>query len=133
MKQLFQIGNPGGPGRPKRQTEAGYLRTLMGVCDLGTWEEICKAAVASAKAGDSKAREWLARYLLGTPEARAPQPLEVVIGDLLMADEALDLAAQRLAMPEADRKAFPSLDDPVQRRLEAEAKAAIIEAETQHR
>ena len=30
----FLIGNPGGPGWPKRQTEAGYLSVLMEECSF---------------------------------------------------------------------------------------------------
>jgi hypothetical protein len=32
-----------------------------------TWRAICRRAAADAKAGDFKARDWIARYLLGPP------------------------------------------------------------------
>jgi hypothetical protein len=46
---------------------------------LETWREICQAAVAAAKDGDPRARDWLARYLLGE------EPTRLVV---LAADEA---------------------------------------------
>jgi len=36
----------------------------------GDWEEVCQRAVDDAKAGDGKARQWLADYLLGKPLPR---------------------------------------------------------------
>jgi hypothetical protein len=66
-KGQFAPGNAGGPGRPRRATECDYLRTLNEECPLETWAEICQRAVADAIAGDSKARDWLSRYVLGNP------------------------------------------------------------------
>src|SRR5215510_12540897 len=63
----FAPGNPGGPGRPRRVAERDYLVTLTEECPPETWRAICRRAVADAKAGDSKARDWLSRYLLGNP------------------------------------------------------------------
>ena len=58
-------GNPGGPGRPRRVTECDYLRTLTEECPPETWRAICRRSVQDALAGDARARDWLARYLLG--------------------------------------------------------------------
>jgi len=63
----FAIGNPGGPGRPQRATERHYLAVLAEEVPLETWRAICLRAVADAKKGDAKAREWIAKYLLGAP------------------------------------------------------------------
>ena len=63
----FAKGNRGGPGRPSRQTEAHYLKAMADVCDEATWQAITQRAVDDALAGDAKAREWLAGYLLGQP------------------------------------------------------------------
>jgi hypothetical protein len=63
----FVPGNPGGPGRPRRVTECDYLRTLTEECPPETWRAICRRAVLDAQEGDAKARDWLARYLLGNP------------------------------------------------------------------
>ena len=63
----FVPGNPGGPGRPRRVTERDYLVTLTEECSPEAWRAICRRAVADALAGDARARDWLARYLLGNP------------------------------------------------------------------
>ena len=60
----FSPGNSGGPGRPPRQTEAEYLRATAAACSLEDWEQIVTRAVADAKTGNAKAREFLARYVL---------------------------------------------------------------------
>lgn len=36
---------------------------------LDAWRQIVTAAVESAKQGDARAREWIARYVLGTGPA----------------------------------------------------------------
>lgn len=63
----FAPGNSGGPGRPRRVAERDYLQALTEECPPETWRAICRRAVADAKAGDARARDWLARYLLGNP------------------------------------------------------------------
>lgn len=103
----FAIGNPGGPGRMKRTTEAAYLGTMMEVVSLDTWKKIVTAAVEAAQAGDHKAREWIGRYLVGEPATTAPTPLQVVVGDLLGEDEALDKAAAILSGPVIDAERHP--------------------------
>lgn len=127
----FLVGNPGGPGRPKRQTEEGYLSVLMEECSLEQWRTVVKRAVADAAAGDDKARAWLASYLVGSPQAKAPTTTTVVIQQLLGTDPALETAAARLAQPELDRAQFPSLhaQDEWTNRVKAEAAAAILAAD----
>jgi hypothetical protein len=66
-KGQFAPGNAGGPGRPRRVAEHDYLRVLAEECPPETWRAICRRAVADAKTGDSRARDWLSRYLLGNP------------------------------------------------------------------
>jgi hypothetical protein len=61
----YAPGNPGGPGRPRRVTEGDYVRALSEECPPETWRAICRRAVQDALAGDGKARDWLAKYLLG--------------------------------------------------------------------
>ncbi len=63
----FAIGNAGGPGRPRRAAERDYLLALTRECPLEKWQAICRRAVADAERGDAKARDWLSRYLLGSP------------------------------------------------------------------
>jgi hypothetical protein len=65
----FAPGNAGGPGRPRRRTEADYLVTLSDGVSPDAWSQIVERAVIDAIAGDAKARDWLSRYLLPTPTA----------------------------------------------------------------
>lgn len=84
----FAQGWAGGPGRPPRATEVVYMRALSDVLTLDAWRDICEAAINSARDGDAKAREWVARYALGdTPttlhalavmEAHDLQPIDLV-------------------------------------------------------
>ena len=67
----FAVGNPGGPGRPRRAVEQDYLATLADVVTVEDWREIVQRARDDAKRGDAKARGWLAEFLLG----RQPEPL----------------------------------------------------------
>lgn len=67
----FTTGNPGGPGRPRRTTERGYLAAIADACPPAAWGEIVARAVADARAGDATARAWLASYLVGRPESAA--------------------------------------------------------------
>ena len=63
----FTKGNPGGPGRPPRATEAEYLGALADMVSLADWREIAEKAVQQAKRGDATARKWLSDYLMGAP------------------------------------------------------------------
>jgi len=65
-KGRFLPGNPGGPGRPRRQIEAQYLATLAETCPPEVWRKICATAVERAANGDAVARAWLGRYLMGS-------------------------------------------------------------------
>lgn len=61
----FAAGNTLGRGRPKRLTEAKYMATIGQEVSLADWQTIVRRAVADAQAGDSQARVWLTRYLVG--------------------------------------------------------------------
>jgi hypothetical protein len=50
---------------PRRAVERDYLAALADLVPLETWREICRQTVEAARAGDPKARDWLARYLIG--------------------------------------------------------------------
>lgn len=123
---LFKLGNSGGPGRPKRQTESAYLGAMMQACSLDDWQSIVAQAVADAKTGDAKSREWLGRYLVGEPATKAPAPLQVIVQQLLQADDALDMAAKRLAAPLVSDMQLPDLEDTQQAELEEQARTAIL-------
>ena len=66
----FAKGNKGGPGRPRRRTEDQYLAATIGAVSLKDWREIVATAVAKAKRGDSRARQWLSDYVMGPPVQR---------------------------------------------------------------
>jgi hypothetical protein len=67
----FTKGNPGGPGRPKRETESKYLRAAVGAVPLTRWRKVVRKALEDAEAGCRHAREFLRRVLVGD------QPWEV--------------------------------------------------------
>ena len=67
----FAAGNSGGPGRPKRHIEVEYITSMLSVCTLSEWEDIVRTAVAAAKKGDHKAREWLTSHVIGQPGAKS--------------------------------------------------------------
>lgn len=60
----FCTGNPGGPGRPPRQTEEAYLNKIKTACPPERWDSIVNRAVLDAEGGDRFAREWLAKWLM---------------------------------------------------------------------
>ncbi len=88
-----------------RRTEGDYMGILLDTVTLDDWREVVAGALQAAKAGDSSARAWLAQYLVGKPEGKAPTPLTVVVqrwsGD--------DPVTDQLARPIIDRDMFPSL------------------------
>ena len=61
----FSKGNGGGPGRPRKAREEKYLDILVSICTPDEWATVCKVAVARAKSGDARAREWVGNYLVG--------------------------------------------------------------------
>jgi len=92
----FAPGNEGGPGRPPRATEAGYLLALSDAVDLETWRAIVQRAAEDARDGDDKARRWLAGYLLHKPGDDGARDL----GELA-ALEALGITPEVLAIAKA--------------------------------
>ena len=62
----FALGNAGGPGRPRRAVEREYLAALADELTLDRWRRIVRGAIDEAENGDPKAREWVAKYALGT-------------------------------------------------------------------
>ena len=66
----FVKGNPGGPGRKKREVETDYLIALVKAVSMEDWEAIVHKAVVQARHGDAVARKWLADYIIGAPVQR---------------------------------------------------------------
>lgn len=51
--------------------EVEYLHALIGRVPLVEWHRVIGRALADAKKGDAKARDWLSKYLLGPERAAA--------------------------------------------------------------
>ncbi len=61
----FAPGNSGGPGRPRRAVEHNYLTVISDAVSLDDWRTVVVRAVADARKGDARARDWLAKHLVG--------------------------------------------------------------------
>lgn len=83
----FAQGNPGGPGRPRRAVEGDYLRSLTDRVTPDVWGAIVDTAIDDARAGDAKAREWLARYVMGE---RPPSLFALAVADAAGDDADVD-------------------------------------------
>jgi hypothetical protein len=102
-----------------RRTEGEYMGVLLDTVTLDDWRDVVAGALQAAKQGDPSARSWLAHYLIGRPEGKAPTPLTVIVQQLNGSDPLVD----RLAKPLIERQKYPSLcrnDD-----FEASVKALI--------
>ena len=65
----WKAGPSGNPkGRPRREVEREYLGVVMRLCDVTTWARVIEKTIVDAVAGDYRAREFLARYILGDPK-----------------------------------------------------------------
>jgi hypothetical protein len=90
-----------------RRTESDYMGALLDVVTLEDWREIVTSTVAAAKGGDTSARTFLAQYLVGRPELKAPTPVTVVVQQL----SGRDPLVEKLAHPHIERLQYPSLHD----------------------
>jgi hypothetical protein len=108
----FAPSNPGGPGRPRRATERDYLAALSEACPPGVWREIIERAVIDAKDGDAKAREWLARYLIGGPKQEAESLLSLAVDEGMDSDPvAEEIKHRRMLTERAERGPMPMVVD----------------------
>lgn len=73
------------PAAQRRAVERDYLAALADLVPLDTWRDICQKTVEAAKAGDPRARDWLARYLI------EPAPMKLLA---LAADEIAGYSAE---------------------------------------
>lgn len=69
-KGRFAPGNPGGPGRKPLRKELELLLRMRSTVTPDEWQAAVVAILESAKSGDVKAFEALAKYLIPTPEKR---------------------------------------------------------------
>jgi hypothetical protein len=108
-----------------RRTEGDYMGVLLDAVTLEDWRDVVNNAKTAAKAGDPQARAWLAQYLMGRPEGKAPTPLNIVVQQLNGVDPLVD----RLAEPLIDRAMFPSMhaDDDLQARIRALVAAELAD------
>lgn len=83
-KGHFAKGNTTGKlgGRKPIATERQYLTTLASEVTQSDWAKIAKRAVSDAKAGDSKAREWLSKYLLPAERSAGVTLLDIAIAEI---------------------------------------------------
>ena len=88
-----------------RRTEGDYMGALLDTVTLDDWRDVVAGALQAAKGGDAQARNWLAQYLVGRPEGKAPTPLSIVVQQL----NGFDPLVNGLAKPTIDREKYPSL------------------------
>ncbi len=95
------------------------MGVLLSAVTLEDWRDVVNGAKAAAKAGDPQARTWLAQYLMGRPEGKAPTPLTVVVQQLNGADPLVE----RLAAPTIHRQKYPGVH--ANDRWEAQIRALV--------
>ena len=78
------------------------MGVLLDAVTLEDWRDVVAGAMQAAKGGDAQARNWLAQYLMGRPEGKAPNPLTVVVQQLSGVDPLVD----RLASPHLSQNMF---------------------------
>ncbi len=88
-----------------RRTESDYMGVMRDAVSLDDWRDLITGTLQLAKSGDPSARAWLAQYLVGKPEAKAPTPLTVVVNQW----SGKDPVADRLAKPLIDQELYPSM------------------------
>lgn len=98
----FAPGNAGGPGRPRRAVEREYLAALADELTIDRWRRIIRSTIDAAENGDPKAREWLARYALGS---EPPTLAALAVADMagVSADDEVADAVRLANMSDLDR------------------------------
>ncbi len=91
-KGKFSTGNKIGTGRPARAIELDYLRTLSDTITLDDWRGICSKAVEDAKSGNSKARDWVTKYVMGNDTKSSL--MDVAVRDALAITSEMDIKAK---------------------------------------
>ncbi|MDP1651774.1 MAG: hypothetical protein Q8L56_03530 [Rhodocyclaceae bacterium] len=104
-----------------RRTEGDYMGVLLDTVTLDDWRGVVGGALQAAKGGDSSARAWLAQYLVGRPEHKAPTPLTVVVQQLNGTDPLVDRLSQRVIFDAQ----FP--DDAREQQIKALVAAELVQ------
>jgi hypothetical protein len=99
------------------------MGVLLDTVSLDDWRDVVTATLELAKQGDPQARAWLAQYLVGKPEAKAPTPLTVVVEQWGGADP----VAKMLAQPIIDRARYPFAQDDFAETVHAAIAAELAE------
>lgn len=112
-----------------RRTERDYMGVLLDAVTLEDWREVVTSTIAAAKTGDPSARMFLAQYLMGRPDTKAPSPVTVVVQQLSGVDPLVD----RLAHRHIQSIKFPSLhqDDDFEDNMKARVAAELQALEAQ--
>ncbi|NOS74923.1 MAG: hypothetical protein HOP36_10395 [Methyloglobulus sp.] len=90
-----------------RRTESDYMGVLLDAVSLEDWRSVVTNALNRAKTGDASARAWLAQYLVGRPDTKAPSALTVVVQQLLNENPVVN----KLANPVISQYKYPSLHE----------------------
>lgn len=90
-----------------QRTESDYMGVLLDTVSLEDWRSVVTNALNRAKTGDASARAWLAQYLVGRPNAKAPSALTVVVQQLLNENPVVN----RLASPVVSQYKYPTLHE----------------------
>ena len=109
--------------KARRPIEREYLATLNAAVPLDTWQAICKRAADDALAGDAKARDWLAKWLLGlesrvlttlAAEESGRVPTEVAEREIVARRQKIDDDGRQ---DEENRLLFQGFHSPVGKRI----------------
>ena len=108
-----------------RRTEGDYMGVLLDTVTLDDWRGVVAGALQNAKDGDPQARNWLAQYLIGRPDSKAPTPLNILVQQLSGSDPLVE----RLATPTINQQEYPSLheNDAYEAHIRALVAAELLE------
>lgn len=112
-----------------KRSSDDYLERALDTVSLEDWSDIVSTAVAAAKEGDHASRVWLANYLIGKAETKAPSSLEVMTrrwrGESALANEIAAPYLMQLKLP------FHALDEKVNQEVQRRVSTEIDKRLTQ--
>jgi hypothetical protein len=113
-----------------RRTEGDYMGVLLDTVSLEDWRGVVTGALQAAKGGDTQARNWLAQYLMGRAESKAPTPLNIVVQQLNGTDKLLDTLAHDAYMAAVHPGSNVEYKAHIRAQLTAEMQQKIKQVET---